>query len=152
MDAKPLQPAPVGSSVIFVDGECVICHRIVSFILAHDPKGLFRFGHLQGELARAVLARHGREAADVDSVYLVTGLGTESEQLSWEGRAGREIWPRLFFVAHLLRWIPLPILDWGYRVFARNRYRLFGKYDACHVPTLEERTRFIELGPTANVA
>jgi predicted DCC family thiol-disulfide oxidoreductase YuxK len=36
------------------------------------------------------------------------------------------------------------VLNFFYRAFARNRYRLFGQYDVCRVPTLEERGRFLE--------
>jgi predicted DCC family thiol-disulfide oxidoreductase YuxK len=39
--------------------------------------------------------------------------------------------------------VPLPLLDWYYRVFARYRYRLFGQYDECVVPTPEQRARFV---------
>jgi predicted DCC family thiol-disulfide oxidoreductase YuxK len=137
---------PSGANVVFVDGECVFCHRVVSFILAHDRRGLFHFGQLQGELAKEVLTRYGRDAGDLDSVYVLINAGTKDEQLLWDGRASRAIWPRLFWFAAVLRWIPLPLIDWGYQAFAKRRYRLFGKYDHCHVPTPEERTRFLDLG------
>ena len=137
-------PIPHGASVIFVDGECVFCNRVVAFILAHDRRGLFHFAHLQGALAKDVLARYGREAGDVDSIYVLTGAGTPDEHLFWDGRAARAIWPRLFWFAAVLRWLPLPVLDFGYRAFAKRRYRLFGRYDACHVPTGAERARFLQ--------
>jgi predicted DCC family thiol-disulfide oxidoreductase YuxK len=143
-------PIPPGANVIFVDGECVFCHRVVSFILTHDRRGLFRFAHLQGALARDVLGRYGRRASGVDSVYVLMGAGTADERLFWDGRAARAIWPQLFWFAAVLRWIPLAILDFCYRAFAKRRYALFGKYDTCRVPTADERARFIDVGaPTA---
>jgi predicted DCC family thiol-disulfide oxidoreductase YuxK len=138
---------PQGANVIFLDGECVFCNRIVSFILAHDRQGLFHFAHLQGALARDVLDRHGCPSGDVDSIYVLVDAGTRQERLFRDGRAARAIWPRLFWIAGVLRWVPLPILDFLYQAFARRRYRLFGRYDACHVPTAEERRRFLDLGP-----
>jgi len=143
---------PVGANVVFVDGECVFCNRVVSFILAHDAGGLFHFGHLQGKLAKEVLARHARIASDLDSVYVLVAAGTPDEQLLRDGSAARAIWPRLFWFAAILRWVPLPLLDFFYRAFARRRYRLFGKYDVCHVPTREERGRFLEGGQGETVA
>jgi predicted DCC family thiol-disulfide oxidoreductase YuxK len=140
---------PPGANVLFVDGECVFCNRVVSFILAHDPRGIFHFAHLQGSLAKDVLRRHGRNAADVDSIYVLVGAGTPDEHLYRDGRAARAIWPRLFFVARILRWVPLPVLDFFYRAFAKRRYRLFGRYDACHVPSKEERARFLDMGAAA---
>lgn len=142
MDA-PRVP-PVGANVILVDGMCVACNRIAAFILDHDPQGLFHFAHLQGPLAQHALSRHGRDPRDIDGVYLLAEVGTPSEHLLADGAAGRAIWPRLFKAAIVLRWIPLPVLNFFYRAFARNRYRLFGKYDACRVPTPEERGRFLD--------
>src|SRR5580704_9013597 len=115
-------------------------------------EGLFHFGHLQGKLAKEVLARHGRIASDIDSVYVLVGAGTREEQLLRDGSAARAIWPRLFWFAAILKWVPLPLLDFFYRAFAKRRYRLFGKYDVCHVPTQEERGRFLEGGQGEAVA
>jgi predicted DCC family thiol-disulfide oxidoreductase YuxK len=142
----PTTPIPPGANVLFVDGECVFCNRVVSFILAHDRRGIFHFAHLQGPLAKDVLRRYDRNADDVDSIYVLVGSGTPDERLFWDGRAARAIWPRLFWFARILRWVPLPVLDFFYRAFAKRRYRLFGKYDVCHVPTKEERGRFLDLG------
>ena len=42
-----------------------------------------------------------------------------------------------------LRWLPVPVTDFGYAMFARVRYRVFGRIDACRVPEPEERARFL---------
>jgi predicted DCC family thiol-disulfide oxidoreductase YuxK len=49
----------------------------------------------------------------------------------------------MFKVAAVVRWIPLPLLNVFYRVFAR-RYRLFGQARACVVPDAEARGRFLD--------
>ncbi len=43
----------------------------------------------------------------------------------------------------LFRFLPRPVRDWGYDILARNRYRWFGRYDTCMVPSPEIRDRFI---------
>ena len=40
-------------------------------------------------------------------------------------------------------WIPTPVRDFFYGLFAKNRYRLFGKKDECSVPTPQLRARFL---------
>ena len=45
--------------------------------------------------------------------------------------------------AALLRLVPRVVRDWAYDLFARNRYRMFGRRDACRLPSAEERARFI---------
>ncbi|WP_342745174.1 hypothetical protein [Arsukibacterium tuosuense] len=39
--------------------------------------------------------------------------------------------------------VPRPVRDWCYRLFARNRYKLFGKANECRVPTEAEKDRFL---------
>jgi predicted DCC family thiol-disulfide oxidoreductase YuxK len=134
----------MAASVLLVDGTCIFCNRLVAFILRHDRKGQFHFSHLQSNFGRATLARHGRDPSDVDGVYLLVDAETSNERLLVDGEVGRVIWPALFRAAVVLQWVPLPILNVFYGVFARYRYRLFGKYDSCHVPSAEERERFHE--------
>jgi len=47
---------------------------------------------------------------------------------------------RLF---NVFRIVPRFIRDYFYRVFARNRYRLFGRTEQCAVPPEDIRGRFI---------
>lgn len=39
--------------------------------------------------------------------------------------------------------LPRPMRDWMYGVIGRNRYRWFGRYDQCMVPSPEIQDRFI---------
>lgn len=39
--------------------------------------------------------------------------------------------------------VPRPLRDWLYDRIARNRYRLFGRREACLVPTAEIVDRFL---------
>lgn len=46
-------------------------------------------------------------------------------------------------VLRIFRFLPRPVRDWAYDILARNRYRWFGQYDTCMVPSTEIRDRFI---------
>ena len=48
-------------------------------------------------------------------MYVLVGAGTPQEQLLWDGKASRAIWPRLFWFARILNWLPLSLIDAGYR-------------------------------------
>lgn len=128
--------------VILVDGTCAFCTRLVSTILRRDKAGYFHFAYIQGEFARAALSRQGRDPDDIDPIYLILNAGETGERVLMDGAAGREIWPRLFKLAIVMRWIPLVLLNLGYRLFARVRYPLFGQLKQCYVPTPEECARF----------
>jgi predicted DCC family thiol-disulfide oxidoreductase YuxK len=43
-----------------------------------------------------------------------------------------------------LRAVPKPLRDAVYNTIARNRYRIFGKYEECFVPDAAMRTRILE--------
>jgi predicted DCC family thiol-disulfide oxidoreductase YuxK len=134
--------------IILYDGVCGLCNGFVAFVWPRDRERRFRFAPLQGATARAVLGRHGRDATALDTVIVVVDPDGPAERLLDRSTAGLYVlaglgggWRAL---ATLLGWLPRPLLDLAYRALARNRYRLFGRLDACAVPGPEHRERFIE--------
>lgn len=132
-----------GRHVILVDGECVFCNRLVATILSHDRAHVFHFAQIQSDFGRAVLRRHGRYPDDVDPVYMLANAGSAEEKLLTDGEVGQEVWPRLFKLAWPARLVPLTLLNASYACFAAVRYRLFGRYDQCYVPSQAERERYV---------
>jgi len=57
--------------ILLYDGVCGLCNRLNQFVLKRDPTGIFRFASLQSELAARILQRHGADATDLDTVYVV---------------------------------------------------------------------------------
>jgi predicted DCC family thiol-disulfide oxidoreductase YuxK len=72
-----LMPHPI----LLYDGVCGLCNRMNQFVLRHDPEGVFRFASLQSPLAARVLARHGADPEDLDTVYVVVNYELPDEQL-----------------------------------------------------------------------
>jgi len=46
-------------------------------------------------------------------------------------------------ILYVLMIIPRPVRDFFYDLVARSRYRMFGKRDACMIPTPELEARFL---------
>jgi predicted DCC family thiol-disulfide oxidoreductase YuxK len=135
------------------DGVCGLCNRLVQFVLRRDPAGVFRFAALQSALGGRILARHGVDVRDLDTLYVVVNAEQADETLLPRsdavtfilrrlGDARRSFW-RL--VGFLLELVPRALRNWGYGVVARRRYRMFGRYDACPLPSEETRSRFLDL-------
>ena len=60
--------------------------------------------------------------------------------------ASLEVYRRLgglWSIPSLLRFLPRSLRDPVYRIIARNRYRWFGRRDACRLPSASERDRFL---------
>jgi predicted DCC family thiol-disulfide oxidoreductase YuxK len=134
--------------IILYDGVCGLCNGLVAFAWKRDRQRRFRFALLQGAPARSILARHRRDATALDTLIVVVDPGAPAERLLDRSTAGLWVLAGLGggwrVVATLLGWLPRPLLDLGYRTIARNRYRLFGRLDACPVPGPGHRERFID--------
>lgn len=127
--------------VILFDGHCNLCSGLVRFVIARDPRRRFRFAALQSDAGRKIMVAHGRDAGDRDSVLLLQygRLYSRSAAALRIARGLKGAWPLL--AAFLV--LPAPLRDIVYRWIARNRYRWFGKQDACMMPTPELSARFI---------
>ena len=130
----------MGAIVLF-DGVCNFCNASVNFVIERDKTGYFKFAPLQSEIGEELVAKHGIDTAETDSVIVV-----ENDRAYTHSSAALRIAKRL---DGLWSWsfglviVPKPIRDFLYRLFAKHRYRLFGKKDACMMPTPEIRARFL---------
>ena len=134
--------------ILLYDGVCGLCNRAVQFTLRHDHRDVFRFAALQSELAERVLARHGEAASDLNSVYVVLGIGEAGETLLGRSEAIiyllRTLGGRWKALAAIYGVLPRRLRDWMYEMVARNRYRVFGKYETCPVPDVRVREKFLD--------
>ncbi|MDN4986135.1 thiol-disulfide oxidoreductase DCC family protein [Bradyrhizobium arachidis] len=127
--------------VILYDGVCIFCSRWVRFVAARDTAKRFRFTPIQSDYGAKLARAFGIDPGDPDTNAVVHGgeafvksdaaLTVLSQLPGWG-------WVRMLFA------VPKPLRDRVYSLIARNRYRIFGKYDACFVPDAELRARVIE--------
>lgn len=132
--------------IVFFDGVCSFCDGAVKWLRAHDPEGRLHFASLQGETAgRFRRAFPSDFPESIDSlVYVDRSRGVPRIT---RGSAAvlslcDEIGGAWATVGHL-RVLPRGLLEFFYRVFAANRYRIFGRLDACAIPTPAERARLL---------
>ena len=71
--------------IILYDGVCGLCNRLNQFVLRRDREGIFRFASLQSPLAARILARHGSNPQDLDTVYVVLNHDL-TKQAQWDER------------------------------------------------------------------
>lgn len=129
--------------VVFYDGVCGLCDRLVQFLLRRDHAGRLRFAALQGPFAQATLTARGRDPSRLDTVYVLTSDGRLLER----GRAVLFVLGELGGGWRLVRAfsiLPTFVLDVAYALVARTRLRLFGKLDTCRLPSPSERARFVD--------
>jgi predicted DCC family thiol-disulfide oxidoreductase YuxK len=135
-----------GRALLLYDGVCALCNGAVKFMMMRDRLDRFRYAPLQSDLGRDVLARFDIHTFP-DGVVLLTDALTPTEHLYHRSDAVAEALRQLGapwrVVGKTLAILPRRLREWGYGVIARYRYRLFGRYDSCPVPSPEQRSRLL---------
>ena len=140
------------SAVVLFDGVCNFCDASVNFVIEHDREGYFKFAPLQSDVGEKLAAEHGIASATVehrpdagldpiDSVILIEDGKAYTHSTGALRIARRLPAPWSWLYAFII--VPKPIRDFFYRLFARYRYRFFGRKDECMIPTPEVRARFL---------
>jgi len=127
--------------IIFFDGVCNLCNGFVQFIIRHDKRGIFTFASLQSAYAASL---PGLEAGVVNT--LSTVVLQDGDRYYFKSTAALRIARMLgfpFSIAYVFIILPVPLRDVVYDWVARNRYKWFGKRDACWLPTPELMSRFL---------
>jgi predicted DCC family thiol-disulfide oxidoreductase YuxK len=141
-------PAGRGRHLVLYDGVCGFCNRMNQFVLARDSRAVFDFASLQSASGRRILERFGRNAADLDTFYVVENYQSATPSLLSKSSAALFV---LKAIGGAWRWLaatgalPAALLNAGYDFVARRRYRLFGRSETCMLPAPEHRQRFIDL-------
>ena len=128
-------------SIVLFDGVCNFCNGSVNFIIKHDSQKRFKFAALQSEIGQKLLRQYGLSENDLDSVVLVED-GQAFTRTTAALKTARHL-DGLWSWAVIFLAVPLPVRDMFYRLFAKNRYQLFGRTEACMMPTPELRHRFL---------
>jgi predicted DCC family thiol-disulfide oxidoreductase YuxK len=135
--------------IVLYDGVCGFCNRSIQFVLRRDHRGIFRFASLQSIFAEEILTRHGINPSSLDTFYVAVRHNEADEKLIARSDAAMYLLRRLGGIwraaAWLLRILPRSLREWGYGAVAKNRYRIFGRYDSCPLPSAETRARFLDI-------
>ena len=140
-----------GRTLVLFDGYCGLCNRSIRWFLRRDRLDRLRFAPATSAPAAELLARHGLGASahttTPDSILVVENAATPIEQILTRSNAVLAIldclpapWPAFAAVSRI---IPRPLRDLAYRFIARIRYRIWGRYDTCPLPTATEREHFL---------
>ena len=135
-----------GRALLLYDGVCALCNGVVQLLLKHDGMDRLRYAPLQSELGREILARFALYTFP-DGVMLLTDALTVKERMYARSDAFAMALQLLSapwrVVGRALTLLPLALRDWGYGIVARFRYRLFGRYATCPLPSPEQRSRML---------
>ena len=127
--------------IVIFDGVCKFCNKSVNIIINRDPEGLFVFAPMQTDLAKELMKKYNITNDGIDTFLLI-----KNNQCFVFSNAALEIAKDLtgaWYLFNVFKVLPTFIRDFFYKLFARNRYALFGRDDKCMVPNDDVRSRFI---------
>jgi predicted DCC family thiol-disulfide oxidoreductase YuxK len=126
---------------IYFDGVCNFCDDSVNFVIKRDKKNIFMFAPLQSKAGQEFLKKNNLNPETFDSMMVV-----KDKTIFKKSNASLLITRHLPFpwpVFYVFKLVPFFIRDFFYDLFAKNRYRFFGKKEACMIPTAEVKAKFL---------
>lgn len=128
--------------VVLFDGVCNLCSTSVQFIIKHDPKKTFRYASLQSSFGQQVLKQFGLPADELNSFILLEDgkIFTKSTGALRVTKKLNGLWPVLYGFIIVPPFIRNAVYSW----VAHNRYKWFGKKEACWLPTPELKKLFLD--------
>lgn len=132
-------------NIVLFDGVCALCNHSIDYLIKLDKKLKFKYAPLQGETAKAIFNRHTIQGDALKSIIFVK-KSDDGEQVFNRSDAVLESLITIggfWNIAAIFKIIPRFIRDAIYDFVARNRYKWFGKYETCRLPTPEERELFL---------
>lgn len=129
--------------IVLFDGVCNFCNDSVNFIIKRDPKGIYAFATVQSSAGKDLIKTFNVPEVGVDTFLLI-----KDGQCYFRTNAALEITKDLagaWFLLCAFKIVPTRFRDYIYGLFAANRYKLFGKKDACMIPSEEISGRFLNV-------
>ena len=127
--------------IILFDGVCNLCNSSVQFVIKRDVKDQFRYAAMQEPAGQALIKQYDIDTAKVDSIILI-----DNQKAYLKSTAALRIAKYLKGPVSLLYGftiVPVFIRNWVYDFIAKNRYKWYGKKDACMIPTPELKSKFL---------
>lgn len=138
-----ISKVPTDKQLILFDGVCNLCNSSVLYVIKRDKKDKFLFAPLQSDIGKTIINKFQIDTDDTDSILL---YNPKNESLSYKSSAALHVAKQLGFPINILSVfliVPTFISNWVYDYIAKNRYKWYGKKDACMIPTPELKSKFI---------
>lgn len=127
--------------ILLFDGVCNLCNGLVKWVINRDPNGKIHFASLQSERGQELQRKFNIDPDQLDSVILI-----HQHKAATKSKAAILLAQQLggiYSVMGIFLIVPTPIRDVVYDFIARNRYRWFGRSNACLLPRPEWKSRFL---------
>lgn len=127
--------------IILFDGVCILCSKLVRFVIDRDAAKRFKFSPLQSHTARQLLIEQKNELPELNSIVLIYKGKAYYKSSAALRIAGALDGPWRALVILLI--VPRILRDAVYDYVGNRRYRWFGRMNECWIPSEDVRDRFL---------
>jgi len=137
-----MENLPKDKKIILFDGVCNLCDSTVQFLIKRDTKDIFRFVAIQSDLGQEIIRHIGIDTSQTDSIILYEPGNAYYYKAEAALKIGKEL-GGLYSLLTLFTYLPKGLSNIVYDYVARNRYKWYGKKDACMIPTPQMKAKFL---------
>lgn len=137
-----LDNLPKNKKIILFDGVCNLCDSSVQFIIKNDSKDVFRFTAIQSELGQEIIHHINIDTKLIDSIILYEPGVAYYHKAEAALLIARNLKGVCKLISYL-NFLPKGLKNRIYDYVAKNRYKWYGKKDACMIPTPELKSKFL---------
>lgn len=138
-----IEKLPKQKQLILFDGVCNLCNSSIQYVIKYDKNDRFRFAPLQSDIGKQIIAKYEIDTTKTDSILLYSNENGISAKSTAALKVAKQLgFPRNVMTVFLI--VPAFIRNWVYDYIAKNRYKWYGKKEACMIPTPELRAKFLE--------
>ncbi len=129
--------------LVLFDGVCNLCNGAIQFMIRHDKDDTFRYAALQSDIGKKLMMQRNIDTEKVDSIILIEPGVAYYNKSDAALQIGKHL-KGYRTISSLLHLIPSGLRNIVYDFIARNRYKWYGKKEACMIPTPELKAKFLE--------
>lgn len=129
--------------IVFYDVVCGLCNALVVFLLKYERNNNMSYCSLQSEFAKSFL-KDFNVPMSIETIYYFSEgeLHNRSDAIK---KITRNLKSPFLIISYLLAITPKFLREYFYKVFAKNRYKWFGKKDDCEIPSPKNKERFLDI-------
>ena len=127
--------------VILFDGVCKLCNVWSNFIIRYDKSHKFKLASVQSQEGKDILQYFNYPTEVYETMLVVNESGCleKTDAFFYVMRTLGFPWA----IMTIFKIIPRGLRNWLYDRIALNRYKLFGKYDYCSLPSPDHDKRYL---------
>ncbi len=129
--------------IIVFDGVCNLCNSSITQVIERDKNNQYVFASIQGETGKKLIKERDINTDLIDSIILIDP-GVAYYTKSTAAIKVIKSFGGIYSLFGVFEYLPESIRDAVYDYIAKNRYKWYGKKNACMIPTPELKDKFLD--------